>query len=380
MNRRFAEFVVRRWWVVLAAWAIALVVLVALAPRFGDVAVLDEAAYLPQDSAAQRGQVLIEETWPDDSFTRAVSLVFVREDRALDDADEAVVKDLVAWLRSGDAPDVLGPVTTHLEEPALASSLAAADGQAWIVLVGMDAAPYSEVGGASLHALRERVHGEAAPDGLERYVTGTPAMAIDEDAAIDASVARTTWLTVMLVTGLLLYIFRAPLAMLVPLVTVATGYVVSLSVVSLLAARGLEVSFLYQTFAVVIVFGAGTDYSLLMMTRYAEELETVESAETGRVRGAALATTIAVLVGALASAAGSTVTGFSAQAVAEFGLFRTMGPALAISVALTLLAGLTLTPALMRLAGPLLFWPRRFSRPPPTHRPHPSGEQAGVHA
>lgn len=369
LTRRIAGFVVRRWWAVLGAWVVGLGVLLAVAPPFADVAIFDETAYLPPDSVAKQGADLLEETWPNDLFTRAASVVFVHEDRPLGEEDAETVEGLIDWLASPSAPPVLGPVTTHLEEPSLEPALASDDGQAWIVLVGIEAAPYSDEGLAALTTLRERVAAEAGPPGLERYVTGTPAVAIDEDAAIDATIERTTLLTVLLVSALLLYIFRSPVAALIPLVTVASAYLLGLSVVSLLADAGLEVSHLYQTFAIVIVFGAGTDYSLLMLTRYAEELGA--DTEAAARRPAALVTTIAVLVTAIASAAGSTVTGFAAQSVAQFGLFRTMGPALAVTVALTLVAGLTLTPALMRLSGPLLFWPRRFRRPPPSVRPRP---------
>jgi putative drug exporter of the RND superfamily len=166
--------------------------------------------------------------------------------------------------------------------------------------------------------------------------------------------------------------------MLVPLVTVGTAYVVALAVVALLAQGPLEVSYLFQTFGVVIIFGAGTDYSLLMMTRYAEDLgERSLPAVPPEVRGQTLLATLVVLGGALLSAAGSTIVGFSAQSVARFGLFRTMGPALAVSVAVTLLAGLTLTPALMRVFGRVLFWPERWRRPPASQTP-PRAVDIGV--
>jgi uncharacterized membrane protein YdfJ with MMPL/SSD domain len=70
--------------------------------------------------------------------------------------------------------------------------------------------------------------------------------------------------------------------------------------------------------------------------------------------------TVGVMLAVLGSSAAATVVGFSAQGVARFGLYRTMGPALAISIAVTVVTALTLTPALMRLAGRWLFWPERF--------------------
>jgi RND superfamily putative drug exporter len=80
-----------------------------------------------------------------------------------------------------------------------------------------------------------------------------------------------------------------------------------------------------------------------------------------------------VLAGVLASTAASTMVGFSAQVVAQFGLFRTMGPALAIAVFIKLLAGLTLTPSIMRLFGRWLFWPGDLVTGKGIHTGHASG-------
>jgi putative drug exporter of the RND superfamily len=362
---RVAALLVRRWWAVLLGWVLLVGVLLSAAPPFGDVAIFDNSAYLPPGSAAQRGQDLLEEGWPADAFTRSVTIAFVRADAPLGPEDEALVRAVVELPRNGALAPRFGEVLTHLERPELTEALTSDDGHAWIVQATLEVAPFSPEGTAALRALREQVHAVPGPDGVERFVTGGAAVAIDEEEAIEASIDRTTGLTLVLVIGLLLYIFRSPVAMLVPLLTVGTAYVTALAVVSLLATGPLEVSHLFQTFAIVIVFGAGTDYSLLMMTRFAED---IGEADVERVaperRRATLVATLVVLAGALASAAGSTIVGFSAQSVARFGLFRTMGPALAIAVAITLLAGLTLTPALMQLAGRWLFWPRRYQRPP----------------
>lgn len=364
-GRGLATFVVHRWWLVLAAWAGILVALLSIAPPFAEVAIFDDNAYLPPGSSAQRGQAMLEEGWPEEAFTRSVTLAFVRPEAPLGPEDEAFAREAIGLVRSGDLADVFGEVTTHLDSGGLAEALTSDDGHAWIVQVALEVPPFSPRGVAALRDLRERFQGLPAPDGLDRYVTGSAAVAIDEEEAIEASVERTTGLTLVLVIGLLLYIFRSPVAALVPLITVGTAYVVALAVVSVLATGPLDVSYLFQTFGIVIIFGAGTDYSLLMMTRYAEDMGGADiSGVPGGRRSTGLVATLVVLSGALVSAAGSTIVGFSAQSVARFGLFRTMGPALAIGVAITLAAGLTLTPALMQLFGRGLFWPRSLQRRP----------------
>lgn len=363
MSRRVAELVVRRWAVVLVAWALGAGLLLVVSPSFSDVAIFDTTAYLPPDSPAERGQRLTAEGWPEQDYSRSVIVAFVRDDAPLGPDDAETVRAVQRWLAEDAPGHAFGTVMTHLDDPQLEPALVSDDGQAWLLVARMETAPYSPDGRAALRRLRQAVDDVDGPPGLQRYVTGASAVAIDEDEAVTTSVQRTRLLSVGLVVALLLFVLRSPVAALVPLATVGTAYVAALGAVSALGGLGLEVSHLFETFVIVIIFGAGTDYSLLLMTRFREELgvgtEAGDPPTAALLRQRRLTATLAVLLGALASAAASTVVGFSAQSVAEFGLFRTMGPALAVAVAITLLAGVTLTPALMRLAGPALFWPRR---------------------
>lgn len=360
-----AALVARFWPLTIAAWAAAVVVSVVVAPPFEDVAAFDEAVFLPPDSSALRGQELVEDGWPDDEFTRAATVALVHPDRPLADADERFVRDLVSWLESAEAPEALGAVSTHLGDPRLEDALTSDDGHVWLLAVDVVSNPYAPETRAAVRELRDRLAEHPGPTGLEAYVTGTAGIVVDEDEAIRTSVQRTQMLSVILVVALLYWVFRAPVAPVVPLLTVGAAYLVSLGVVTALAGAGLDVSYLYETFSIVIVFGAGTDYCLLILSRYGEELRLGHRAgleDSGSMRRATLVATMAVLGGVIASSAGSTIVGFSAQSVAEFGLFRTMGPALAVTVAITLVAGVTLTPALVRAFGRALFWPTATGR------------------
>lgn len=362
MRQRLARLIVGGWPLVLLVWAGVVAVLAVAAPSFREVAIFDDAAYLPADSPVERGRRMMVEGWPEKGMARSVTVAFVREGRPLGEGDAQALRHVRRWLTRQSPPGLFGTVISPLGADGRAS-LASADGHAWLLTAEMTTVPYSPEGVEALQALRRVADRAEAPPGLQRYVTGTPAVAIDEQQAVEAGVQRTRLLSVGLVVALLLFILRSPVAALVPLLTVGTAYVVTLRIVSALGALGLDVSHLFETFAIVIIFGAGTDYSLMLMTRFREELaargQGVARSSGSRGRRATLTVTLAVLLGALASAAASTMVGFGAQSVAEFGLFRTMGPAMAIAVAITLVAGLTLTPALMRLAGPALFWPRR---------------------
>lgn len=356
----FARLVVRWWWAVIGAWVLLAALLWWLAPPFAQVATFDNTAFLQPDEPSMTGGRLLEEGWPNDGFSRGVAVALVREDGELGDEDLAYAEELVAWLRSDDAPATVDVVTTHLDDPALEDVFVADDGQATFVLVALDVPAFTPPANESVEELRAHVDVSGPPAGLEVHVTGATAVAADQSAAIERSVNRTHLITIGLVALILLWVYRSPVAPIVPLVTIGVAFVVSLSAVSLLAQAGLDVSSLYETFSIVIVFGAGTDYCIFLLSRYHEELDLAE--RTGYRRGAplrrgTLGATVLVLAAVLGSSAATTIAGFSAQAVAEFGMFRTMGPAMALAVAITLAAALTLTPALMHLFGGKLFWP-----------------------
>lgn len=357
--------VVRWWWAVIIVWLGLAAVLFSVAPPFDQVATFDNSAFLTEDADSMVGGRLLAEGWPDDDFSRTAALALVRDDAVLTDADLDHARDLRDWLGSDEAPVHVRSVTTHLDDPDLATVFLAEDRQAMFLLIGFDVPAFTPPANESVEAIRAHVAATSAPDGLDVHVTGSTAVAADQAAAIDRSVNRTHAITIALVVLILLWVYRSPVAPIVPLVTIGVAFVVSLATVSLLAQAGMEVSSLYETFSIVIVFGAGTDYCIFLISRYHEELDLAEGAgytPTRRLRTGTLAASLLVLAAVLGSSAATTIAGFSAQAVAEFGMFRTMGPAMALAVAITLLAALTLTPALMRGFGQRLFWPSTGAR------------------
>jgi RND superfamily putative drug exporter len=103
------------------------------------------------------------------------------------------------------------------------------------------------------------------------------------------------------------------------------------------------------------LFGAGTDYCLFLISRFREEMADTE------MTSAAVKTTVRAVGETIASSAGTVIVGLAMMVFAELGLYNTTGPAIAIGVAITLLAGLTLIPALLSVLGLHAFWPRKAS-------------------
>jgi RND superfamily putative drug exporter len=198
------------------------------------------------------------------------------------------------------------------------------------------------------------------PQGLRRVVTGSAVVGHDMNTAAQESIDSTTVTTIALVVVILLIVYRSPLLAMIPLVTIALSVLVSLKGIALLTeVPGLtfQVINITKVFVIVVLFGAGTDYCLFLIARYREELA------HGRSRTEALSEAIAQVGAALVASAGTVIVGLGMLYFSSFAKIQYTGPAIALSLAVALLAALTLAPVLLSWLRGAIFWPFR----PPHH-------------
>jgi len=159
---------------------------------------------------------------------------------------------------------------------------------------------------------------------------------------------------------LLLVIFRSPIIALLPIVTIGVISQVADGLIAWASkAFNLQASSSVTSLLIVVLFGVGTDYILFFMFRYRERLRGGESPRE------AVASAVTRAGEAIASAAGAVIVSFMALSLSTLGLFKSLGPSLAIAVAVTLVAGLTLIPAIVALLGTRVFWPSKAWRTEP---------------
>lgn len=352
MFRTFGHIVVSFRIPLLLLWIALALALGLTAPSISDVASSDQTSFLPTTSDSITARALEAEKFAASGSAGSGLLVFAREG-GLTPADRAFAETIHNWLLSPEGPAIVQDVVSVFSHPEQASTLISPDGAAMLLTVHLTVAAFQPAADELTHAIRERVN-QGRPDGLAAHFSGEAGIGTDLVATVVESTDRTTIVTVVLVITLLLIIYRSPLAILIPLITITLAYLVARGLLGYLAQAGWQISSLLDSYMVVLVFGAGTDYSLFFISRFREELAQ-NSAYEAAVRSVQR-------IGAVISASGvTTMVGLSALGFARFGIVQTMGPGLALAVGITLLAGLTLTPALLSLFGRHLFWPRKTS-------------------
>lgn len=351
MFKRIGGLAVRFRWPIIVAWVVATGIGVVVMPRASEFSM--STGFLAHGVQSVDARHVLEKAFPTQGAAASTALIVIENQKGLTPSDERYARELVGKVPSLGARGSIVSVTSPLDDPQLRASLASADGTTMLIPVGISTDTFDAKTGDTVNAIRAGL--PAAPSGTRVLVSGDAGLGGDHLLACLAAVEGTALVTLLLISVVLLLVYRSPVAPLVPLAAIAMSAAVSLGLVGMLMRTGWVFSSYLQQMAIVIIFGAGTDYCLFMLSRYREELRRGQSREAAVMR-------VMERVGAvIASSAAVVVVGFLAFAFANFEMFRTIGPGLALSVAVTLLAGLTLVPALLAVASPrILFWPARL--------------------
>ena len=348
MFETIGTFSARFRYAIIAAWGLLLVVVLLFAPNMADVVTSDQSSYLPADEPSVVAARVAGEAFPDQaSPSQAVLVIESRNGSVREPAAIAYLEELTAWVEALPA-DRVGTVLSPVD-PNLADQLISEDGQAAMIFVALYGSLEDQDTLATLDQMQARL--DTAPAGLAGYVTGSVAILDEYKSGALESADRTTVITIALVIAILLIIYRSPVSPVIPLVTIGVAFLISRGVVSWLAGTVLTVSSITEVFLVVLLFGAGTDYCLFLVSRFREYMADDVPGPEGARR------TIGRVGETITSSAGTVIVGMVAMSFADMGLFADTGPALAIGVGVALLAGLTLTPALLAVLGKWAFWP-----------------------
>jgi RND superfamily putative drug exporter len=365
-----AKFVVRFWWLILLLWVAATVAGWKFAPTWNAVTKSGEVDFLPADAPSRRADVLFNKAFELQYSAGNIAIVLVRDAGEIEERDRAFVKNelhpAISKLAEADNSPINNILTINDEK--LGFLLLSEDKKATVILIETKSAfqdarnvPLVRDVETILKTLRDE---KKIPDGLEIGITGSATAGRDLDMAEAAGAKTIERWTIAIVIILLIGLYRAPLVALIPLLTVFVAVELALRI---LTTSTLILPFTpsrdLRVFITVIVYGAGVDYCLFLIARYHEELH------EGFNPVDALEHTISRVGGAISASAGTVIGGVGMLYFASFGKIHEAGVVIPLALTVSLVGTLTFAASLLRLTGPLAFWPQKVdtsgSPPPP---------------
>ncbi len=344
MNRIFALIgvaSVRFRYLIVVAWIAVTILAVRSLPTLGSVAKDTTSGFLPANVPSIQASNMAS-PFIDASLSTA-TLVAVREG-GLTPADNAAIDTMEARIKGLNTVKVVADLGIS------------ADGAARQALIEAQVQGFTSTASESVVVTAIRnVAAAAAPAGLQVHLTGQIPDAVDNANASGQSQDRTQYLSLLFILVLLVLAYRALLAPLVTLIPAVVVLTLSGPVIAQAAGAGVQVSSITQFMLIVLILGAGTDYGVFLVFRVREELRRGLSGPDAVIRS------VTRVGESISFSAFTVIAALSSVALAEFGLYQSMGPALAIGIAIMLAAGLTLLPALLAIFGRAVFWPSDVS-------------------
>jgi RND superfamily putative drug exporter len=327
----------RAKWAFAAAWLALAMIAGSFAAKFQDAQRNDPSSYLP--GSAESSKALARSKAITGGAEVTETIVVYHRAAGLTARDIAAIEtdrdELNAKLPAGTVPSP-APVRSR-------------DGAAALLDFGLRLHGDTKALNSQVGLIRSTVH--SAPAGLETKVTGPGGISYDGGKVFGSINGTLLLTTVGLVFVLLILIYRSPIFWIIPLLAVGFAEAVSEGLGYALTQAGVTVNGQSAGVLTVLVFGAGTDYALLLVSRYREELRRHEDhhealAEALRRAGPVIFASSSTVIAALLC-----------LAVAQVNGTRGLGPIGAMGVALAMISALTLLPALLAMAGRRAFWP-----------------------
>lgn len=359
MNRQLAGALTGRVskWIVLVAWLLLFGGSFVFAAKLADVQNNEASSWLPQSAESTRA---FEKLEPFQDPNAIPTIVVYERDGGLTEADLAAIEehatefaalDGIAEAKEGRPPSVISPATAEqVGFPAISEN-----GEVAQTVVTFD---LGSEGWNQMPDIADELRDISDLDGADVYVAGVGGQAADAAEAfggIDTTLLAATLGVVILI---LLFTYRSPILWVLPIFSAIVALFVSQALIYFLAKYG-DLTVNGQSYAIltILVIGAGTDYALLLVARYREELRRHED------RHEAMAFALHRAAPALLASAATVALGMLCLLFAEMNSTAGLGPVAAIGIAVTFLVMVTLLPALLVITGRWIFWPRR-----PTYR------------
>ncbi|BBZ41269.1 MMPL/RND family transporter [Mycobacterium conspicuum] len=344
MKRPFVPRMVRVLAIpIIAFWALLAVSTNTFMPQVERVAEELAGPVVPHYAPSQRALLSIGAKFHESDST-SLAMVVLEGTRPLGDVDHQYYDELVRRLQQD--PKHVQYVMDLWGKPITAAGAQSLDGKATYVLLRLAGDIGQMQANESVAAVRSIVAKDTPPPGLRVYVSGAAPLASDTVAIANSSLNDITIVTIFLIIGMLLLVYRSIVTLFVPLAGVLFEMLVAKGVIATLGHLGyIELSSFAVNIVVALTLGAGTDYGIFLMGRYHEARHDGESREQAFYT--AYKSVTPVILGSGLTIAGACYC----LTFARLNYFHTMGPAVAISMLFTIAAALTLGPAFLTVGS-----------------------------
>jgi RND superfamily putative drug exporter len=339
---RIAEIPAGRWtkWVVVGFWLVVLVVAFPLSGKLTGAEKNDAKAWLPANAESTKVLDVQSQIQSPNIFPGVIVYERASGLTAADRAKAAADAKRFAGVHGVVPGRVVGPIQS-------------ADGKAiqTIFQVNLGNEGWDNAT-KTADPIRTIIHSNA--NGLTAHITGPLGNAADNSKVFQGIDGTLLFSALAVVIVILLITYRSPLLWLLPVISSGVALIIAQAVVYLLAAHaGLTVNAQSAGILLVLVFGVSTDYALLIVARYREELRRHERRQPAMVEALRRAGP------AILASAATVILALLTLFVAELQSTKDLGPVLAIGVAVGLLVMITLLPALLVICPRGVFWPYR---------------------
>lgn len=329
----------------LIAWILILIISIFALPNIKELTNAHSDITLPSNVQSNVAQYIKNNWGAKKKNTYEVALVFNKKHGKLTEADKAAINNTLDKFTNDKHKYGIKDSLLPDSNIATRKKLQSKDGTTWVAQFNI----------AKSHGTIEEVYNQmnrdAKTQGLRTYVTGADILQHDFSASIQEGIKKTEAITVVFIFIVLVIVFKSPIVPLISLLTVGVSFLTSFSIVTnLVEHANFPFSNFTQVFMVIVLFGIGTDYNILLYDRFKENLgKGMDKYEA--LHDALFKAGKTILYSGL-----SILIGFTALSLAKFSVYQsTVG--VAVGVAALLVVLLTLNPFFMAVLGKKMFWP-----------------------
>lgn len=329
----------------LIAWIAILLIAVFSLPNVDALTRQHSEISLPKDVQSSIA-TNIESKWGHgQDNTYVVGVVFNKKHGKLTSSDKEKIDDTIRFLKDNKKKLGIKSMMTPNDNYATKAQLISKDKTTEIVQLNIanDHSTVSNVNKTLTKAVKT--------PGVRTYVTGVRILEDDFSASVQEGIKKTELITIFFIFIVLVIVFKSPIVPIISLLTVGVSFITSFSIVTNLVEKfNFPFSNFTQVFMVIVLFGIGTDYNILLYDKFKENLS------KGMSNHEATNDALRKAGKTILYSGSSILIGFSALGLANFSIYRS-AVGVAVGVAVLLVVLLTLNPFFMAVLGKKLFWP-----------------------